>query len=499
MNDALLWILALAGAAALSALAYFVGLRHAQKLMASQIQADTERARLEVREKELQAREAVEEERLALEEERRQLKDDLNDRKERVAEHEQRLFDKEKALLVEQEALKAKEQQLAKANEEANEKLQEISELTKKQAREQFLENVEREFREEAALRLKEMEKQAMADARKKARHVLLETMERTATEYVNEATSSLVPLSGEDMKGRLIGREGRNIRSFEQTTGVDLIVDETPEAVVVSCFDPVRREIARLTLMNLMLDGRIHPGRIEELYKKAREEVKQVAREAAEDAVLRAEVGSLPDEVIDVLGDLRFRTSYGQNMLDHSVEVAQISGIIAAEVGANVRVARRASLLHDIGKVLGSEWHGPHALAGMEFLKQKGEPQSVLNAVGAHHYEIEPESAEAHLVIIADTLSASRPGARRDSLENYLRRLQDLEHLALEFKGVEQAYAIQAGRELRVLVRPSEISDEEAKRLSARLVRRIQQEKEIPGQITVTVVRETRAVGKTE
>jgi ribonuclease Y len=499
MNDALLWIMALAGAAALCALAYWVGLRRAQALLTAHTEAEAERSRLAARERELQAREAVEEERLALDEERSRLKDELNGRKERVAEHEQRLFDKEKALLKEQESLKAREQSLAKQNQEASEKLQEIAGLTKKEAREQFLEHIEREYREESALRLKELEKQAVADARRKARQVLVETMERTAAEYVSEATSSVVPLSGEDMKGRLIGREGRNIRSFEQTTGVDLIVDETPEAVVISCFDPVRRETARLTLMNLMLDGRIHPGRIEELYEKARQEVRQVAREAAEDAVLRAEVGTLPDEVLDVLGELRFRTSYGQNVLDHSVEVAQIAGIIAAEVGANVRVARRASMLHDIGKALGSEWSGPHALAGMEFLKQRGEPHTVLNAVGAHHYEIEPESAEAHLVIIADTLSASRPGARRDSLESYLKRLKDLEELALEFKGVEQAYAIQAGRELRVLVKPNEVSDEEAKRLNAMLVRRIQQEKEIPGQITVTVVRETRTVGKTE
>jgi ribonucrease Y len=314
--------------------------------------------------------------------------------------------------------------------------------------------------------------------------------------DYVTEATLAVVELPSEDMKGRIIGREGRNIRAFEQVTGVDLIIDETPEAVVISCFDPVRRETARLALMNLMVDGRIHPGRIEELFEKAKEEVDRMIRDAGERAAERAHVPGLHPRMVETMGKLRFRTSYAQNVLDHSVEVATLCANFASELGLNVEVAKRAGLLHDIGKALGPEWEGPHALTGMEYLRSLGEKEHVLNAVGAHHNEIEPTSPEAMIVIIADTISAARPGARRENLENYLKRLTALETLANSFPGVERSYAVQAGREIRMIVKPEEIDDLAAARLANEVAKRIESEMEYPGQIKVTVIRETRATG---
>jgi ribonuclease Y len=317
--------------------------------------------------------------------------------------------------------------------------------------------------------------------------------VQRTAVEYITEATTAVVELPGEDMKGRIIGREGRNIRSFEQVTGVDLIIDETPEAVVISSFDPIRRETARLALMNLMLDGRIHPGRIEELYESAKVEVAKTIRESGERAAERANVTGLSPQVIEAMGRLRFRTSFAQNVLDHSVEVAHIAAGLAAELGFNVEVAKRAGFLHDIGKGLAEDWEGPHALSGMKYLTEFGEKEPVLLAVGAHHHEIEPTSAEAIIVIIADTVSAARPGARREALDNYIKRLTALETLANSFAGVDRSFAVQAGREIRVIVRPNEIDDLAAVRLAKELARRIEGELEFPGQIKVTVIRETR------
>jgi ribonuclease Y len=295
-------------------------------------------------------------------------------------------------------------------------------------------------------------------------------------------------------MKGRLIGREGRNIRAFEQITGVDLIIDETPEAVVISCFDPIRRETARITLINLMMDGRIHPGRIEELFERATLEVGRVITEAGERAAERANVNGLPARVIEYMGRLRFRTSYAQNVLDHSVEVARLAEALAHELGLNAEVAKRAGFLHDIGKALGPEYEGPHALTGMEFLRTAGERDSVLLAVGAHHYEIEPSTPESVIVILADTLSAARPGARRESLDKYIKRLSSLEAIANDFEGVERSYAVQAGREVRLIVKPEEIDDLQARRLAHDVARRIEAELDFPGQIKVTVIRELRA-----
>ena len=345
-----------------------------------------------------------------------------------------------------------------------------------------------------ARRRPREVEAQSTVDAERKAKTAVLDVIQRHVVDYVTEATLAVVELPSEDMKGRIIGREGRNIRAFEQTTGVDLIVDETPEAVVISCFDPVRRETARLTLMNLMLDGRIHPGRIEELHEKAQEEVERMVLEAGERAVERADVGPLNPKVVEAMGRLRFRTSYAQNVLDHSVEVSRLAGSLAHELGLNAEVAKRAGLLHDVGKALGPEWEGPHALTGMEFLRGLGEKEPVLNAVGAHHHDVEPASPEAILVIVADTISAARPGARRESLENHIKRLTSLEALANSFPGVDRSYAVQAGREVRLIVKPDKVDDLGARRLALQVAKRIESEMDYPGQIKVTVIRETRA-----
>ncbi len=401
--------------------------------------------------------------------------------------------EREIAFHADQRALGDKADALERKMRNADEELQRISGLDKNKARDLYLKRIEAEFKEIGFKKAKEIEASAMQDAQRKAKKIMLDVMQRSVVDYVTEATLAVVDLPSEDMKGRIIGREGRNIRAFEQVTGVDLIIDETPEAVVISCFDPVRRETARLALMNLMVDGRIHPGRIEELYDKAQQEVSRMVHEAGERAADRANVGALPTKVIEEMGKLRFRTSYAQNVLDHSVEVSRLCASLAAEMGFNVEVAKRAGLLHDIGKALGPEWEGPHAITGMEFLRGMGEREPVLHAVGAHHHDIEPASPEAVLVIISDSISAARPGARRENLENYLKRLASLEGLANSFPGVDRSYAVQAGREIRLIVKPQEVDDLAAERLANDVAQRIERELDYPGQIKVTVIRETR------
>jgi ribonuclease Y len=365
--------------------------------------------------------------------------------------------------------------------------------LTSENARAQVLAEAEADARGEAAKRAKAIQEEAIADAERKGKQILLTSMQRLATEYTIETSSAVIQLPSEDMKGKLIGREGRNIRTFEQVAGVDLIIDESPETVVVSSFDPVRREIARLTLMNMMLDGRIHPARIEELHEKAKQEIEKVVRESGEEAADRAKVAGISKGVLQTLGRLRFRSSYAQNVLDHSVEVAELCALLAHELGFNVEIARRAGLLHDIGKALGPEWEGPHAIAGMNYLKDQGETDAVALAVGAHHFEIEPASSEAQIVIIADGISASRPGSRRETLDLYIKRVAQLEGIANAFPGVERSYAIQAGREIRLVVRPDQVSDGQAEKLAAEVAKKIETELQYPGQIKVTVIRELR------
>jgi ribonuclease Y len=419
--------------------------------------------------------------------------DRLCAKEEGLEERRRNLEEREASLLREARALGEKEDSIDRRIRAIDEELQRVGNLNKSQARELYLRRIETEFKEIGQRKAKEVEATLVGEAERRAKKVVLEAMQRSVVDYVTEATLAVVELPSEEMKGRIIGREGRNIRAFEQVTGVDLIIDETPEAVVISCFDPVRRETARLALMNLMVDGRIHPGRIEELYEKAQAEVARTVLEAGERAAERANVIGLPAAVVETMGKLRFRTSYAQNVLDHSVEVSRLAGNLAAELGLNAEIAKRAGLLHDIGKALGPEYEGPHALTGMEFLRQYGEREAILHAVGAHHHEIEPSTPEAILVILADTISAARPGARRENLENYLKRLTALEGLANSFPGVERSYAVQAGREVRLIVRPSEVDDIGAARLANDVAKRIEKELEYPGQIKVTVIRETR------
>lgn len=397
------------------------------------------------------------------------------------------------ALRTAQADLAARETALSEREQEIETALARISRLTAEEARAEQEARFQSEIEQLANQTFREREQALTEEAETKARTTLLHIMERHNPEFTVQATTAIVPLATEDMKGRLIGREGRNIRSFEQITGVDLIIDETPEAVILSCFDPVRRETARLALMNLMIDGRIHPGRIEEVYQQAQAEIEQVIRESGELAVVRSQIPPLPAKVVETMGRLRFRTSYAQNVLDHSVETALLAGLIASELKLNVALARRAGFLHDIGKALPPEYEGPHALAGMEFLKQCGMKGAVLNAVGAHHYDIEPASPEAQVVIVADSISASRPGARRESLDKYVKHLSELESLAMEFPGVERVFAMSAGREIRVFVKPAAVNDLQAAKLAKEIAQRIEAELEYGGQIKITVIRETR------
>ncbi|HRF59430.1 MAG TPA: ribonuclease Y [Fimbriimonadaceae bacterium] len=464
--------------------------------------AETLRVEAEQERKELlfQAREEALRVKQVLDEEQRErraaldrLEEKLVAKDETIETRRERLESREHELTERARQLDTKEQELADQHQQVEQELQRMAGLTPDQARAMYLACLEDDFRELGTRRAREIEAETVAVAEKRARQAILDVMERCSVEYVTEATVAVVMLPTEEMKGRIIGREGRNIRAFEQVTGVDLIIDDTPEAVVISSFDPIRRETARLALMNLMVDGRIHPGRIEELYEKAQAEVKRLVLEAGERAAVRANIAGLPRSVIETMGKLRFRTSYAQNVLDHSVEVAHLAAMIAAEMGLNQDVARVAGFLHDIGKALGEEWEGPHAVTGMNYLRQCGMKDAVLHAVGAHHRDIEPTTPEAVAVIIADSLSAARPGARRENLENYVKRLSALEELATQFEGVERAYALQAGREIRLIVKPEEIDDLAAKRLAGEVARRIESEMEYPGQIKVTVIRETR------
>jgi ribonuclease Y len=373
--------------------------------------------------------------------------------------------------------------------------LEKVARMSAEEAKALLLKQVEHDIERDLARTIRQAEEQAKEDADRIARDIVTLAIQRCAVDQAAETTVSVVPLPGDDMKGRIIGREGRNIRAFETLTGVDLIIDDTPEAVVVSGFDPVRREVARLALANLILDGRIHPGRIEETVKKAQSETEQTMKEAAERAVFETGVTGLDTELLKLLGRLRFRTSYGQNVLQHSIEVAHLAGAIAAELEVNVPLARRAGLLHDLGKAIDFEVEKPHAVISMDLLKRYREPAEVVHAVGAHHHDIEPHSVEAVLVMAADAISAGRPGARRETLETYVKRLQKLEEIVDSFEGVEKTYAVQAGREIRVMVKPGELNDDKTTKLAYDVARKIEQEMEYPGQIKVTVIRETRSV----
>jgi ribonuclease Y len=411
-------------------------------------------------------------------------------------ERRQEAYERRERLLAEEEQrLAALRDELNRLKQEQYNELQRIAGLTAEEARAQLLAAVEAEARNDAQQLIRRIEAEARDEGDRRAREILALAIQRCASEHTAEMTVSVVPLPNEEMKGRIIGREGRNIRALESLTGVDLIVDDTPEAVTISSFDPVRRELARLCLEKLMADGRIHPGRIEEIVEKSRRELDALVREAGEQAAFEAGVHGLHPEELAVLGRLKFRHSYGQNLLRHSVEVALLAGLLATHLGADATLARRAGLLHDIGKALTHEVEGTHVEIGADLARRYHEPPEVINAIGYHHGEEEATSLEAVLVAAADAISASRPGARKETVEMYIKRLQALEQLATSFPSVDKAYAIQAGREIRVIVKPSEIDDAGAAALARDLARKIEEELKYPGQIKVTVVRETRVV----
>lgn len=402
---------------------------------------------------------------------------------------------KEDALQRREDEMTQMQEQIANLHEQKMAELERISGLTYDEAKELLLSNVQTEVKHEMAQMIKSLEEEAKEEAEGKAREIISMAIQRCAADHVAETTVSVVSLPNDEMKGRIIGREGRNIRAIETLTGVDLIIDDTPEAVILSCFDPIRREIARIALEKLITDGRIHPARIEEMVEKARKEVNQKIREAGEQATYEAGVHGLHPEMIRILGRLKYRTSYGQNVLRHSIEVAQLAGIMALELGVDETLAKRAGLIHDIGKALDHDMEGTHVSIGVDIAKKYGESKQVINCIAAHHGDEEPQTVEAVLVSAADAVSAARPGARRETLENYLKRLTKLEEIAKSFDGVENCFAIQAGREIRVMVKPEKLDEAECVLLTHNIVKRIEAELEYPGQIKVVVIRETRMI----
>ncbi|HHY33414.1 MAG TPA: ribonuclease Y [Firmicutes bacterium] len=402
---------------------------------------------------------------------------------------------KEESIARKERELEAAKEELAKLHAEQRAELQRISGLSSEEAKALLLKDIENEIRHEAAVMIRDIEAQAKEEADRRAREIVAAAIQRCAADHVAETSVSVVSLPNDEMKGRIIGREGRNIRALETLTGIDLIIDDTPEAVILSGFDPVRREIAKVALEKLISDGRIHPARIEEMVEKAQKEVEAIIKEEGESAAIEAGVHGLHPELIRLLGRLKFRSSFGQNVLKHSLEVAHLAAGMAAELGANIAVAKRAGLLHDIGKAVDHEVEGPHVQIGVDLARKYKESPEVIHAIAAHHGDEEPKTIEAVLVQAADAISAARPGARRETLEAYIKRLTKLEEVADSFEGVEKAYAIQAGREIRIMVKPEKVDDLAAVRLARDIVKKIEEELEYPGQIKVTVIRETRVV----
>jgi ribonuclease Y len=460
-------------------------------------EADTVRreAQVEARELGVRLRADVEQEvherraEIVKSEERARAREEDSDRKaEELRRREQGVSDRESHSRQLQEELKA-----AKARELAE--LERIAGMTVGEAKQHLLERSEDLIRHELARRVRQLDEEARVEAKRRARNLVADALQRVAASHAAETTVSIVELPSDDMKGRIIGREGRNIRTLESLTGVDFIIDDTPQAVVLSSFDGIRREVAKHTLQKLIEDGRIHPARIEETYYQSKAEIEDAIIQAGNQAVFEANCGEFHEELVKILGRLRFRTSYSQNVLKHSLEVVHLAGIMATELGASVKTVKRAALLHDLGKALTHEVEGSHALISAQYAKRYGESQHVVHAIEAHHYEVQPQTVEAVLLISADAISASRPGARGESLENYIKRLEALEEIAAAKRGVEKVYALQAGREIRVMVKPSEIDDDGAVLLSHEIAREIEDQLEYPGQVKVTVIRESRAV----
>lgn len=475
-----------------------------RKIKDAEAQAEDIIAKAEARSKEMevQAKEQALRARNEAEKEFQRKRQELERQEERVQKrHEsldvrlENLDRKERNLNKRQSQIDKRANDLEKLNEDRLAELERVSSMSQDEAKQELLKAVELEARQDMARVIRQVESDIKEEADRKARNIITLAMQRIASEQVSETTVSAVPLPSDDMKGRIIGRQGRNIRAFENATGVDVIVDDTPEAIILTGFDPVRREVARIAMSQLITDGRIHPARIEKLVEKAREQVNKTIQEEGERAAYEAGVHRLHPDLIKLLGRLKYRTSYGQNQHAHAIEASRLAVIIANEVGADVPIVREAALLHDIGKAVDHEVEGPHAIIGADIAKRCGVNPKVINCIASHHHEVEQESLEAVIVEVADAISGARPGARRESLENYVKRLKALEDIANSFPGVEETFAIQAGREIRILVRPEEVDDYAAIKMSKDIARQVEESLEYPGQIKVTVIRETRAV----
>ncbi|MEJ2549689.1 MAG: ribonuclease Y [Anaerolineales bacterium] len=500
------WVIGVVVALAAGVLVGYI-LRHMQlernvRGRQAEAQRILENARGDAKDIELAAKDLALEIRNAAEEEAKQRRSELSKEETRLTRRRasldrrfEQIDKREQVLNKRQSSIDRRANELEKKYAETLAELERVSQMTQDEAKAQLLEEVEREARIDMVRIIRQIEEEAQVEGDRRARELIADAIQRVASDHVAEITVSVVPLPSDDMKGRIIGRNGRNIRAFEQAAGVDVVVDDTPEAVTISCFDSVRREVARRAMEKLVLDGRIHPAHIEKVVSQVREEVDRAIVEAGEEASFDAGVPGLHPEVIKKLGRLKFRTSYGQNQLAHAVETAQLAGIIAAELGANVDIAKAGGLLHDLGKSMDHEVEGTHAALGAEFCRRHNVPEQVVNIIASHHHEIEQDSVEAVIVESADAISGARPGARRESLEQYIKRIRALEEVASSFEGVEQSYALQAGREIRVIVIPEDIDDLEATRLARSVAKKIEEGMQYPGQIKVTVIRETRAV----
>lgn len=454
------------------------------------------------RELKLEAKEEIQKLRADLDKEVKERRNELSRQERRLNQKEETLDKKTDTLERKDQSLSSKLKSLEKKEQEINElknkqtaELERISGMTREEAKDILLKGIEARTRHEAAVMVKEIEQEARDTAERKAKNIVALSIQKVAADHVAETTVSVVNLPNDEMKGRIIGREGRNIRTLETLTGVDLIIDDTPEAVVISSFDPIRREVAKVALEKLIVDGRIHPARIEETVEKSRKEVEAIIKQEGENASFETGVHGLHPELIKLLGKLKYRTSYGQNVLKHSIEVAHLAGVMAGELGADIATAKRAGLLHDIGKAVDHEVEGSHVTIGADIAKKYRENKEVIHAIMAHHGDVEPQTIVASLVQAADAISAARPGARRENLETYIKRLEKLEEIANEFEGVEKSYAIQAGREIRIMVKPQMINDDGMVMVAKDIVKRIENELEYPGQIKVSLIRETRAV----